>query len=124
MKGKVIALLVSTAFVLVGCGSKETSNNIVQGTKDSTTQSSAAKTSKTQSSSTETGTTTQNGTNGNSETSVTTGPNSTNTKTGKALTQDQKSELKQKVGTAINNVNNALQSIQNVPDVDISEANK
>ncbi|GFP76978.1 hypothetical protein [Clostridium fungisolvens] len=124
MKGKVIALLISTAFLLVGCGSKGTSNSIVQGNKASSAQSSTTETSKTQSSSTQSGATAQNGTNGQTGASVTTESNSAKTKNVKALTQNQKSEVNQKVGTAINNINDALQSIQNVPDVDISEANK
>ncbi|GFZ30801.1 hypothetical protein CSC2_13270 [Clostridium zeae] len=130
MKGKVVALLLSTAFLLVGCGSQENLNKVEQGNKASSAQSSTAETSKTQASSTQSGSTTQsgdtaqNGTNGQTGSSVTTDSNSAKTKNVKALTQDQKSEVKQKVGTAINNVNNALQSTQNVPDVDISEANK
>ncbi|MBK1809474.1 hypothetical protein JHL18_02285 [Clostridium sp. YIM B02505] len=129
MKGKVIALLISTAFLLVGCGSKGTTNDIIQGNKVSTTQanteqSSTIETSKKQSGSTESSTTTQNTTNGQAESSGVSGSNSTKTKNVKALTQEQKSEIRQKVGTAINNVNNALKSIQDVPDVDISEANK
>jgi hypothetical protein len=124
MKGKVIALLISTAILLVGCGSTGTSSNIVQENKASSAQSSTTETSKTQSSSTQSGATAQNGTNGQTGASVTTDANSAKTKNVKALTQDQKLKVNQKVGTAINNINDALQSIQNVPDVDISEANK
>ncbi|GKU23717.1 hypothetical protein [Clostridium folliculivorans] len=124
MKGKVIALLISTAFLLVGCGSKGTSNNVVQGNKASSAQSSTTENNKTQSSSAQASTATQNGTNGQVGSSVTTDSNSAKTKNVKALTQDQKSAVNQKVGTAMNNINDALQSIQNLPDVDISEANK
>ncbi|MDP4144942.1 MAG: hypothetical protein Q8936_10755 [Bacillota bacterium] len=104
MKSKLIVSLLTATLLFTGCSSKGNigSNNSVQATKSNKVSQASTDTVP------------------RASTDYHFAPVKPGTV--KPLSQSEKTKTNQQVGKAINNLNSALQSVQDVPDVDISAA--